>query len=391
MSECPAARRRIPSSTFCALPWVHVATTVDGVWGRCCFDRTNDYDYYYQQPERPSLRLAEDAVGCLPGSQYEVDNPGQALNVSEVLNSPAMRTTRLEMLAGKEPNACTHCYWVESLGGESHRQSMNSFFSRRLDLSQLVARTNSDGRVDWGPFSIDLRLGNTCNLTCVMCSFPISSRFGPELRSTWSVAHIDPYRDNAKFWQELEQLDTLGFIYLAGGEPFLQPAHMRLIRSLIDSGRAPNIDLHYNSNLTVLPKDAIGSFDHFRRVVVAASCDGVGNTFERIRRGAKWETFLTNLRLIKVAAETWLDVSVQLYNVMELDRIIGLGREEDVRVRVENVVYYPKSLSILAISGDDRKKAVDYLSRLSTEAADHNELALQRELLSLVRTLSRVG
>ncbi len=64
-----------PSGSFCALPWLHLSTTVDGVWGRCCFDATNDYDHYYRQADEPEFRLVPDALGCLPQSRYAAANP----------------------------------------------------------------------------------------------------------------------------------------------------------------------------------------------------------------------------------------------------------------------------------------------------------------------------
>jgi hypothetical protein len=66
------------TDTLCVLPWIHLSTTVDGVWGRCCFDATNDYDNYYQQAEQPVFELVPDALGCLPHSRYASDNPDRA-------------------------------------------------------------------------------------------------------------------------------------------------------------------------------------------------------------------------------------------------------------------------------------------------------------------------
>src|SRR5690606_35471380 len=40
-------------NTICVLPWAHIACTIDGVWSRCCFDATNDYDTYYRQEDVP--------------------------------------------------------------------------------------------------------------------------------------------------------------------------------------------------------------------------------------------------------------------------------------------------------------------------------------------------
>ena len=93
--------RPTPTTTFCVLPFTHVASTIDGVWGRCCFDATNDYDYYYTLDSRPPMTLAPDALGCAPGSAYAADNPERTFSLREAFNSPNLRATRLAMLAGR--------------------------------------------------------------------------------------------------------------------------------------------------------------------------------------------------------------------------------------------------------------------------------------------------
>lgn len=275
---------------FCVLPWTHVSVSVDGVWGRCCFDNTNDYDHYYQQATRPQLTLLPNSIGCIPGSDFAADNPDRVYTASDVLDSPGMRITRAEMLKGARPKACEHCYWVESLSAISHRQSMNSFFTTKVDVQELVDATGPAGELDRRPLSIDLRLGNTCGLTCIMCSFPTSSGFGPSLKPKWTSSHIDPFRGNDEFWNDLHTVSGIKYIYFAGGEPFLQRSHLPFLDRLIEEGRASDIELHYNSNLMQVPDAYLDRFNYFKKVVIVASCDGVGATFERIRRGAKWET-----------------------------------------------------------------------------------------------------
>ncbi len=51
-----------PNPAFCILPWIHLSSTVDGVWGRCCFDATNDYEHYYEQAEEPAFASSATAV-----------------------------------------------------------------------------------------------------------------------------------------------------------------------------------------------------------------------------------------------------------------------------------------------------------------------------------------
>ncbi|MGH3821273.1 MAG: twitch domain-containing radical SAM protein, partial [Pseudonocardiaceae bacterium] len=210
-----------------------------------------------------------------PRSRFAAANPERTFGLEEAFNSVDMRRTRLAMLAGERVKACTYCYDREDGGGESYRQKVNRIFGEMLDLPALVATTAADGSLDAFPLFLDIRFGNTCNLQCIMCGYPVSSRWGTEKRPTWAQANIDPYRDDDELWDVLrENACRLGRVYFAGGEPFMQPGHFKMLDLLIETGSAAGIDLVYNSNLTVLPKGVFEQLAQFKSVGIGASCDG---------------------------------------------------------------------------------------------------------------------
>lgn len=156
-----------PHETFCILPWVHLATTVDGVWGRCCFDATNDYDHYYQQTDEPVFTLTPDALGCLPNSRYATANPERTFGLTEAFNSPVMRHAPGDV-GGKRPSACRHCYQREDDKLPSHRQVSNTRFGDRVDLGGLLDATADDGELRATPFFLDCASATpaTCPASC---------------------------------------------------------------------------------------------------------------------------------------------------------------------------------------------------------------------------------
>ncbi len=134
---------------------------------------------------------------------------------------------------------------------------MNREYGSQVDVTRLITATSADGSLDQLPIFLDLRLGNTCSLACIMCAFPVSSRWGSGRRPAWTTANIDPYRHDRGFWQTLEAIaHHLRYLYLAGGEPFQQPDHTRLLDLLISAGVADQISIRYNSNLMTLPSGA---------------------------------------------------------------------------------------------------------------------------------------
>lgn len=358
----------LPTPTFCVLPWIHLSTTVDGVWGRCCFDATSDYDRYYHEPQAPDFRLDEDAIGCLRNSRYATANPDRVMGVAEAFNSPALRRTRLQMLDGEAPRACRSCFDQEALGVESHRSHVNRRFYAKTNFAALAEGTAPDGTSPEFPFYLDLRFGNICNLSCIMCSFPISSRLGAGRAPSWSPAVINPYHDDAELWTELrEQCHNIRYIYFAGGEPFLQNDHFRLLRLLVEEDVAQHISLQYNTNLTIVPDEALTLLRQFGEVFLGASCDGTGELFETIRAGARWPDFVANLRTVKQHFTVSLDVAVQRDNVHALGELIGFADSEGVAIRFENILQSPAELSVRALPSASKDLQHGSLVRLAAE------------------------
>ena len=381
--------------TLCVLPWIHLATTIDGVWGRCCFDASTAYEHYYEQAEEPEFNLEADAIGCVRNSRYAKANPDRVFGLAGAFNSPEMRRTRLQMLAGERPRACTFCYSAEDDGGDSHRLAMNREFHRHLDVRDmlsLISRTAADGSVDAVPYFLDLRFGNTCNLECIMCAFPTTSKMGARQAPRWTTANIDPYRDE-DLWAELRNIaPSLRCVYFAGGEPFLQPGHMRMLSLLIEEGAAHRISLRYNSNLTILPDGIFDMFDKFADVEISASCDGIGAVFEQIRVGASWEKFASNVQEARKHVSVVLDVSPQRDNVGNLPALIDFAIAERLPIRLENFIHSPRELSARNLPDRDKKRHSDALARAADRyrKAAHADIADQLDRLVSFINLERV-
>jgi sulfatase maturation enzyme AslB (radical SAM superfamily) len=358
------------SPVFCVLPWVHICASVDGVWGRCCVDSSMYYEHYYGMEEEPEFTLREDSLGCSAKSRYARSNPRKTLNLPEAFNSEAMRSTRAAMMSGERVAACQYCYDREAAGGESYRQKMNKLFNTLTHVRQLIRRTSPDGYLNEFPCYLDLRFGNNCNLKCIMCGFPVSSGWGSKTK--WSGSKIDPYSDDQELWGVLEQgVSKLRRVYFAGGEPFLQPLHFKLLDLILKSGHSKDVDLVYNSNLTVLPAGIFDKLGQFKSVEIGASCDGVGPVFESIRVGAKWESFVRNVRTAKRYVRVRIAVTPQRDNIAHLEELIEWARAESVEIDLTNILMYPKRLCIRSLPPAEklliREKYETLISRYSQD------------------------
>jgi sulfatase maturation enzyme AslB (radical SAM superfamily) len=350
---------------MCVLPWIHLCASVDGVYGRCCVDGAMYHNDLYEQESVPVFALNEDALGCAPNSRYARDNPAQTIGLAEAFNSPNMRRTRLAMLAGERVAACEYCYQREDRGAQSYREDINRRFADSISFADLAKRTAPDGSVDGFPFFLDIRFGNTCNLRCVMCSYPVSSGWGAVKRPAWSAAAIDPYRDDGQLWDTLaENAHLIRRLYFAGGEPFMQPGHFRLLDLLIETDNAHQVDIVYNSNMTILPDGIFAKLARFKSVGIGASCDGVGETFEKIRVGARWDVFVRNIRQAKSQVGLWLQVAPQRDNIWGLRELLRFARDEDIDVDLANIVQWPPELSVSNLSAEEKRRATAELSDL---------------------------
>ena len=137
---------------FCILPWMHMATYTDGTALLCCLAQPT-------QDQRINLNNAD---------------------ISAVWNSYYWKNARKDMLAGKALKACMHCWKEEAAGIRSHRMNENNLWAKKLGreyINDLIRSTNEDGSLDQDVITLDLRLGNTCNVQCVMCRPTDSSKW----------------------------------------------------------------------------------------------------------------------------------------------------------------------------------------------------------------------
>ncbi len=334
------------SSSFCVLPWLHLAFTVDGVIGRCCIDSTIFYNSYYERSDKPEMKLAADAVGCTALSGYAVDNPHKVHSIVSAFQSTLMCNARVAMMSGRSVAACRSCDDQEAMGRTSIRQISNRVFGRSEEVAELVRSTKVNGEVLHAPASLELRLGNYCNLRCQMCSFPTSHAWGQDAdKESWCRTPIDPYKGDSQFWRDLREIShTLKHVYFAGGEPLLQPGHMRALSLFVEEKAAPQISLSYSSNLTIMPRKVLDFWRQFKRVHMGASCDGIGRVYESIRKGARWQLFADNVVAVRQCADVTLDVTVQKDNITTLNELWDWAIDARVNVVMTNILRSPVGL-----------------------------------------------
>lgn len=348
-SNCPPT----PSETFCILPWVHLFLDEQGHVLPCC-------------------QSSRDAAGQL-----------QELHVGDIFdqhrNAAALRKVRLKMLAGEKPSTCARCFHDEELGLRSYRQDSNALFGEHIQSA--VANTLENGALHATRVrSIDVRLGNQCNLKCRMCTPVASKQLIPEWRALLPLAeenqwleglqHMDWF-EQPELWTAIErEMETIDTVQFAGGESLLLPRMVDFLERMIASGRAESISLTYITNLTPVVPRIIKLWRSFKHVHVIGSVDAFGPLNSFIRYPSRWETIDSSLKLLDQEAKLGpisitINTTIQIYNIFDLSKLVEYVLSSFVNVHSFphlSILYIPKPFDIRVLPLSLKKLAADRLN-----------------------------
>jgi pyruvate-formate lyase-activating enzyme len=363
--------------TFCALPWIHMATRPNGDMRLCC---------------------SANASGA--GNDHTVgivkNNIGEHINFSsttpmQAWNSEYMRNVRRTMMDGNIPASCTKCFAEESNGVVSKRMwETASWIERGLDVADLLNNTKEDGRYKEELKYLDLRLGHTCNIKCVMCSPHDSSKWvkdwkvlepqleDPEVKRQmqWDKSAFDnKWHENEIFWNDLyRQIPNLEEVYFAGGEPLMIAEHKKFIEEIIRQGYNGKIRLRYNTNGILVDEELIELWKQFDLVKVGVSMDAAGPRNNYIRHPTEWSTVERNLHMLDNTPDNIrpsIATAIQIFNIYHLPDFIHWKLSSNFRkVNTEEIrgikaggglvnmhlLYIPTFLSIQILPPDDKKQ-----------------------------------
>ena len=364
------------SKTFCVLPWIHFATRPNGDMRLCCSANASG--------------AGEDhTVGLVKNEKGVPANFGRETPMS-AWNNEYMRDVRLTMLEGKIPASCSKCIAEESKGVASKRiWETGSWIEDGIDLPELIKQTEEDGTVPDKLVYLDLRLGHTCNLKCVMCSPHDSSKWvgdhkkiyplfqAKELKEqmAWDRKDFDNFwHENPDFWKEMyAQIPNLKQVYFAGGEPLMIREHKWFLEEIIRQGYADKILIRYNTNGLLVDEEIIDLWKKFKKVKVGFSIDATDARNYYIRYPSDWNTIVKNLHILDNTPDNIqvsIATAIQILNIKHLADFAKWKIAQNFKkVNLENTVggiqagggvvnmhllYIPTFLSIRLLPAEDK-------------------------------------
>lgn len=320
----------------------------------------------------PFTSIEADPMGkckvCCLSTETIPDIDLRTHTLSDAFNSDYMAEMRKQFLQNRKPDNCVRC-WDEEAAGRS---------SKRMHSINKLRSVSIDADADQLQF-IDLKLGNICNLKCRICGSFSSSKWAAEeiaISPNNSTARSNLKsgnwpRDSRDFWTDLrDNLHKVKYFEFTGGEPFLIEEHFQLLEFAVQQGHSKNIEIHYNTNTTIVPEKGLELWPHFKKVEIAVSVDDMYERFEYQRYGAKWTDTQDNLDKFRQLRDQSSNIVLQLcitvnaLNVYYLDQIAPWIQQQHFDFVYWNVLHSADHFSIKALNPAAKKlvweKFADY-------------------------------
>jgi sulfatase maturation enzyme AslB (radical SAM superfamily) len=260
-----------------------------------------------------------------------------------------------------------------------------------IDIPELIKQTQEDGTVPENLVYLDLRLGHTCNLKCIMCSphdsskwvsdhkkvFPLFKHEALKSQMAWDQESFNNYwYENPDFWKEMyAQIPNLRQVYFAGGEPLMIKEHKLFLKEIIRQGYADKILIRYNSNGLLLTDEIIELWKQFKKVKFAVSIDDIEDRNHYIRFPTDWKLLEDNLHKLDNTPDNIsvsIATAIQILNIKTLTELAKWKISQKFKkINLENayegmlagggiinmhLLYIPTFLSIRCLPEKDKQE-----------------------------------
>jgi organic radical activating enzyme len=340
------------AKTFCVAPWFQIRNQNDMSKRVCC------------------------AIKDLPAGE-----DSKNLTPLEYLNSDDIIDLKKQLSEGKMPSSCDACWQSEKIGVKSVRQTLNgvltagnpdqsnwldSYFKHKKDYSSDLI------------LMADVKMGNTCNHSCVMCSPQDSSL----IYNDWMKRKDSPfvkeytakdsdYFEKAKFngfknkkYSDYIELviknnKNLKYLKLLGGEPLLDDKLISALQNL-DEAVKKKLQLSFvtNGSIDIVPVlKRIGTFKHIQ---ISISVEGVGKVHEFARAGSSWQSLERNIlqTMDSKLCDLVIHHSFQTATILGFNDLLNWCKKHSIKL-TGGMVNRPDYLSIRSLPDALRNKIIE--------------------------------
>jgi hypothetical protein len=246
-----------------------------------------------------NLAIASDPsgkVGYSPCSYYRgFIKVSDDIDISKIWNSQEHVALKQSVENDQPIPGCASCYQEEAAGLKSRRMGSKEFYE--------IFQNNTDIDIS-GPQGLDYRVGNLCNLKCVICGPSNSTSWIPDYSRIYPDRSVEifKHRKNEQiFLSDPKVVENINIVHLhGGGEPLMSNAHIKLLELIRDTKGLSDVRILYNTNGTIRASDQVLElWSQCRLIELYFSIDDVGSRFEYQRTGAKWTEIEDNISWYK--------------------------------------------------------------------------------------------
>ena len=262
--------------------------------------------------------------------------------IEDYWNSNRMKEIRRKMITGEKIRDCERCYRQEEQGTKSLRSTHG--------MNKYIIDTLPDGTYQKSATSMQIQLGNICNLKCKMCSQMYSHMHGMETRDIgeqdpewlhWvkeQGANVNNWTNELGIkqeWYRSKEIKLKMFEHISrnitelcviGGEPTLIPEFYELFEYCDQQGTLEGKNVTIVTNLTNTNPRFTKWLPKLKEWTIWASVDGVGERTEYIRYPSRWDKILESLEfyrsILGTNGQIVLSPAVQLLNIDQLDDMV---------------------------------------------------------------------
>jgi MoaA/NifB/PqqE/SkfB family radical SAM enzyme len=356
------------SSTYCPLPFMRLSTEPGGVVKFC--GRSQILGEVVQQ------------------------------SIVDIWNNDIVTGVRKDLLNDVKNPVCKKCWVLEEAGQNSLRKQV----LETMTEPPIIENMTSDYKLPVSNITeLELNLSNLCNLQCRMCNVHNSSQWYKHWKILYpdqrlgtgyfpgtdiimienrklNGAYISAFDNNELFWEQMTEIvPSIKTILFAGGEPLLDPLHMKTLEILIPFSK--DITLSYYTNLTEIDPDILDVWNKFKKVKIWASIDSIDHMYEYIRVNANWNKLLSNINMLKEQKNIQIKAAfcLSIYNVFTIPEYIIKMTELNLQIKY-NLVTMKPFLSVKALNPVLRQIA--YMKLINFERSELQLASQNNKLIS---------
>ncbi len=262
------------NNTFCTEPWHALHLGHEGVFKPCCH-------LWFKS-------------NIIPESKEDI---------MALFNAPEMVELREQFVSGEIKNKfCRACLEGYLLPKPTNTQDIDEIYRDHPGFAAEIGRAIREGqtKLDYFPKKLEVNLTFACNLKCIMCTqspvdIPQFYKLYPSDRLIRAIEDMGP--------------KNVAWIALVGGEPLATRDGTQLLRYLTHR-EFENTLVTITTNGTKI-QDHLETIKRIQKLHLVFSIEGVGEVFEHVRPGAKWEEVKENYKTVMELSKSQEGLSCQ--------------------------------------------------------------------------------